>query len=84
MKLKYEDKDNFVKLRRLRPGECFRFLYGPDVYMVTDYQGEYHLYINIGTGETTFLSDIRDKEVISLQVEAIVKRHTDSKEESIR
>ena len=80
MTLKYEDKDNIVKLSDLRPGECFRFLYEPDVYMVTDYQGEYHLYIKIETGETTFLSDIRDKEVIAIQVEATVKRYSDLKE----
>ena len=75
MKLKYEDKDNIVNLHDLRPGECFRFLYEPDVYMVTDYQGDFNLYINIETGETTFLAS--DKEVVALQVEATVKRYLD-------
>lgn len=88
MKLKYQE-GKLVELSKLRPGECFCLLDSagvmePEVYLVTDYQGEYRLYINIETGETMWFSDYIDRTVALLQVEAIVKRRTDSEEESIR
>lgn len=51
---------------------------------MTDYQGEGHLCINIETGETMWILDGLDRSVVSVQVEATVKRYSDLKEESIR
>lgn len=84
MKLKYQE-GKLVELSKLRPGECFCLLDSagvmePEVYLATDYQGEYRLYINIETGETMWFSDGLERSVVAVQVEATVKRYTDSKE----
>ena len=83
MKLKKQE-ERFIELGNLRPGECFCFANTPEVYLMTDYQGEGHLCINIETGETMWILDGLERMVISVQVEATVKRYSDSKEGSVR
>ena len=76
MKLKKQE-EKFVELGNIRPGECFCFTNTPDVYLATDYQGEGRLYVNIETGETMWILSGLDGPVVTVQVEATVKRYSD-------
>ena len=76
MKLRSQE-EKLVELGNLRPGECFCFTNRPEVYLMTDYQGEGRLCINIETGETMWILDGLERMVAGVQVEATVKRYSD-------
>ena len=72
MKVKYEEEEKVVELYTLMPGDCFALRFDPNVYMVTDYQTDGILCVNIETGETSYM--VKKTKVVLIQAEVTIKK----------
>lgn len=77
MKLKYEEEEKIVELCTLMPGDCFGLSFDPNVYMVTDYQTNGLLCVNIVTGETSYM--VKKTMVVPLQAEVTIKKERNNR-----